>query len=181
MNEHHHPSDMKKDKPRTASFHKPAIQREKTSPPKGFALIAALLAILVLTAVGSLAFVVSTQDVRSSSRSVGEKKAFFAAEGGIHWLLGNFNPADLPSLLVSNVPVDPTNDPASVYTINNVALPTEEPENLPLPGFSMMGIQHWGQERYVAAVTGRNTRYASNVRIDLSLGHGPVEVMTTYR
>ncbi len=181
MNEHYHQLNLGRPRPVSASFDKPAIERVKTLSSSGFALIAALLAIMVLTAVGSLAFVVSTQDVRSSSRSVGEKKAFFAAEGGIHWLLGNFNPADLPSLLVSNVPVDPTNDPASVYTINNVALPTEDPENLPLPGFSMMGIQQWGQERYVAAVTGRNTRYASNVRIDLSLGHGPVEVMTTYR
>ncbi len=181
MNEQDHPLDMKRSAPHRILSINPPFNAEKTSPPNGFALIAALLAILVLTAVGSLAFVVSTQDVRSSSRSVGEKKAFFAAEGGIHWLLGNFNPADLPSLLVSNVPVDPTNDPASVYTINNVALPTDEPESLPLPGFSMMGIQHWGQQRYVAAVTGRNTRYASNVPIDLSLGHGPVEVMTTYR
>jgi Tfp pilus assembly protein PilX len=162
-------------------------QKVKIRSSNGFALIAALLAILILTAVGSLAFVVSTQDVRTSSRLVGEKKAFFAAEGGIPWLLGNFDPrlkpigsAD-PTLLVSDVQVDPANDPESVYSVTTLGLATEEPESLPMPGFSMMGIQSWAQERYEATVTGRNTRYASNARIDLSLGHGPVEAMTTYR
>src|SRR3972149_9338681 len=91
--------------------------KRKIRSPQGFALIAALLAILVLSSVGILTFVVSTQDVRISSRTVGEKKAFFAAEAGIHWLVGNFVPTNLPSLLVSNVQIDPSNDPESVYTV----------------------------------------------------------------
>jgi hypothetical protein len=167
----------------TKNFDNPVGQRVRIASSNGFALITALLAILVLTAVGTMAFVVTTQDVRISSRSVGEKKAFFAAEGGIHWLLGNFDPSNLANILANNVnvKVDPTNDPQSVYTINNITLPTQEPETLPLPGFSTGGIQEWGQQRYVARVTGTNTRYSSNVQIDLSLGYGPVEIMTAYR
>ncbi len=163
------------------SFDKPVPPSRKIASSGGFALIAALMAILVLTAVGAMAFVVSTKDIRIASRVVGEKKAFFAAEGGIHWLLGNFDPGNLPGLLKSNVPVDSTNDPESVYSITQVAIPSQEPETLPLPGFSWMGIQHWGQQRYIAAVTGNNTRYRSQVQIDLSLGYGPVEIMTSYR
>jgi len=49
---------------------------------KGFALVAAIMALLVLTAVGLLAFALSTQDLRISSRWVGEKKAFLGGGGG---------------------------------------------------------------------------------------------------
>ena len=42
---------------------------------KGFAIVAAIMAILVLTAVGVLVFALSTQDIRVSGRLVGEKKA----------------------------------------------------------------------------------------------------------
>ena len=163
------------------NYEKPVSRRARIGSSEGFALIAALLAILILTAVGTLAFVVSTQDVRISSRVVGGKKAFFAAEAGTHWLLGNFDPTNLPGLMVSNQKVDATNDQNSIYTVNNVALPTVEPETLPLPGFSTGGMQEWGQERFVARVTGQNTGYGSNVPIDLSLGYGPVEITTAYR
>ena len=164
-------------------FEKPVSRKARILSSEGFALITALLAILILTAVGTLAFVVSTQDVRISSRVVGEKKAFFAAEAGVHSLLGNFDPSNLANILANNinVKVDPANDPQSVYTINQLALPAQEPETLPLPGFSSGGIQEWGQQRYVSRVTGQNTRYASSVQIDLSLGFGPVEIMTAYR
>ena len=64
----------------------------------GFALIAALLAIWILTAFGLLVFTVTTQDVRISSRVVGEKKAFYATEAGIHSLTQVFNPLNLRRL-----------------------------------------------------------------------------------
>ena len=62
---------------------------------KGFALIASLLALWILAALGILVFTVTTQDVRISSKTVGEKKAFLAAESGVSWLTQNFNPANL--------------------------------------------------------------------------------------
>ncbi len=163
------------------SFKKTSRPIRKIASSGGFALIAALMAIFVLTVVGAMAFVVSTKDIRITSRVVGEKKAFFAAEAGIHWLLSNFTPGNLSGLLQSNVQVDSTNDPQSVYSITQIGIPGQEPETLPLPGFSSGGIQEWGQQRYIATVTGQNTRYASNVQIDLSLGYGPVEIMTAYR
>ena len=56
--------------------------RFKGKDEEGFALIAALLAITILTAVGLLVFAMSTQDIRISGRLVGEKKAVSAAEAG---------------------------------------------------------------------------------------------------
>ena len=47
---------------------------------RGFALIAALMAAGILTASGISVFTVSTQDVRISSRILGERKALLAAE-----------------------------------------------------------------------------------------------------
>lgn len=152
-----------------------------TQKEKGFALIAALLTIWVLTAVGILVFTVSTQDIRISSRLVGEKKAFAAAEAGIHSLTQTLNPANLSGSSVSNVQVDSSNDPDSKYTIGTPTRPTSGPSVVPLPGYAIGGGQQWGQERFIARVTGTNTRYNSMVQIDVGVGYGPVEISTLYR
>ena len=60
---------------------------------RGFALIAALLANLILLAVGIVALNLSTGDIRISMRVVGDKKAVNAAEAGLHWLTVNFDAA----------------------------------------------------------------------------------------
>ena len=149
------------------------------SSKSGFALIAALLALMILTAMGMLVFAISTQDIRISSRTVGEKKAFAAAEAGIHRLSQNFDPDNLPASSKSNVQVNPANDPESRYTIGTPAYPGKGPSVVPLAGYAIGGGQQWRQARYVTRVTGTNTRYGSNVQIDTSLGYGPVETTTT--
>jgi Tfp pilus assembly protein PilX len=150
--------------------------------PGGFALVAALLAIFFLTALGLAVFTVSTRDVRISSRVVGEKKAFSAAEAGVHQLSQNFDPENLSASIKSLIQVDPNNDPDTRYTIAEApSRPTSGPATVPLPGYAIGGGQIWGQERYMAQVTGVNTRYQSNTQIDVGLGFGPVEITTVYR
>ncbi len=153
----------------------------KARSKNGFALIAALMAILILTAVGILAFTVSTQDIRISSRVIGEKKAFSATEAGIHQFMLSFDPANLAAFPVSNVQVDSTNDPDSRYTIGAPSRPTSGPAAVPLSGYAIGGGQQWGQERFNAAVSGTNTRYNSLVQVNIGAGYGPVEISTTYR
>ncbi len=148
---------------------------------KGFALIAALLTIYVLTAVGILVFTVSTQDIRISGRLVGEKKAFAAAEAGVHRLTQILDPANLAGSALSDQQVDSTNDPDSRYSIGTPARPDSGPSTVPLPGYAIGGGQQWGQERFIARVTGTNTRYSSMVQIDVGVGYGPVEISTLYR
>jgi len=148
---------------------------------KGFALIAAIMAMMVLTAVGLLAFALSTQDIRISSRLVGEKKSFSAVEAGIHRFTLTFDPANLNASVVSNVQVDSGNDPTSLYTIGLPARPTSGPGSLPLPGYAIGGGQQWGQERFNNRVTGTNTRYNSLIQVDIGAGFGPVEISTAYR
>lgn len=151
----------------------------KIENKKGFALIAALLAILILTAIGVLVFTITTQDIRVSTRIVGEKKAFSAAEAGVHYVIQNFNPDNLAANIVNNVQVDAATDPDSRYTVNSLSSSSMPP--LPLPGYAIGGGQQWGQARYNASVTGTNTRYGSSVTIDVGIGYGPIEITTMYK
>lgn len=155
--------------------------RFEAQAKNGFALIAALMAIWILTAVGILVFAISTQDIRISGRLVGEKKAFAAVETGIHRLSQTLDPANLPGSAVPDAPVDATNDPASRYTIGTPARPTSGPSSLPLAGYAIGGGQQWGQERFNARVTGGDTRYNSMVQVDVGVGYGPIEITTLYR
>ena len=68
---------------------------------KGFALITAILAIMILMALGFLAISVTTGDLKITSRVVGEKKALSAAETGIHRLMQNFDPANMAGAQVT--------------------------------------------------------------------------------
>ncbi len=153
---------------------------------KGFALIAALLAISVLTALGMLVFSVTTQDVRVSSRTVGERKAFSAAESGTHWLTQNFDPANPGNAVKSGVVVDSTSsgDPRTQYSIASHPsgwVPTTGPVAVPYAGYAMGGGEMWGRQRFLGRVTGTNTGYNSSVEIDVGIGYGPVDISTMYR
>jgi len=148
---------------------------------RGFALIAALLANLILLAVGIIAINLSTQDIRISMKMVGEKKAMAAAESGIHALTQNFDPGNLMASALTNVQVDASNDPNSRYTVAAPTPPTTGPTILPMAGYSIGGGQMWGQERFDTTVTGTNTAYNATVQIDIGLGFGPIEITTMYR
>jgi len=152
---------------------------------KGFVLIAAVLACLILLALAMLVIHLSTQDLRISARTVGEKKAMSAAETGIHRLIQNFDPLQLSASTVPNTndtgEVDPVNAPGDFYTISAPYLPTSGPAFLPLAGFSSGGGQSWGQRRYNVDVTGRNNTYGTRADIGVGLGYGPIEISTMSR
>lgn len=147
----------------------------------GFALVAAILACVILFALAMLVIHLSTQDLRSSAKNVGDKKAMSAAETGIHRMIQNFDPQNLSASTATNAQVDSTNDPNSVYTISTPARPTSGPTFLPMTGFSIGGGQSWGQSRYIVNVTGRNTAYDTSVSIDTGVGYGPIEISTMSR
>ncbi len=147
----------------------------------GFALISSILALFILMGLGLLAFTVSTRDVRVSSRVVGEKKAFSAAEAGIHHLTSSFAPENLGASAVTQSQVDPYTDPDSRFSITAPSRPTFGPATIPIAGYAIGGGQVWGQERFNARVTGINTRYNSTMPVDVGLGFGPVEITTAYR
>ncbi len=150
---------------------------------EGFALIAALLAILIITAVGVLVFTVTTRDIRVSTRVTGEKKAFSAAEAGVHSLIQNFNPLDSAASNKVNVVVDAATDLDTVYSIANTA-----PSGagwVSMTGYTFSygsgSTPPMGNNTFNSEVTGRNTRYESSVQIDAGLGYGPTPFGTQYQ
>ncbi len=150
---------------------------------RGFILISALLALCLLTALAALVFVVTTQDIRISTRALGEKKAFAAAETGAHVLLRDYNPANKDGSRVSDVQVDPANDPETRYSISPPPggwIPARPPWAVPMAGFSMGGGESWAQTRTLAISSGTNTRFMSNVQIEVGIGYGPVNLTTNY-
>jgi hypothetical protein len=156
-------------------------RKRRLSSEKGFALITAIMACVILFALAMLIINLSTGDLRVSARSVGDKKAMSAAETGIHRAMQSFNPQNLAATVVAGVQVDPANDPASVYTIGAPAAPATGPLFLPLEGYSIGGGQTWGQRRYEMNVEGRNTAYGTRMNIRTGVGYGPVEVSTMFR
>jgi Tfp pilus assembly protein PilX len=146
---------------------------------KGFALIAAILALMILLAVGVLVFTVTNQDIRISSRIVGEKKAFMSAEAGIHNLMQGFAPDDLSASVKTDYLVDP-NDATSKFSVTAPQAPTSGPAAVRIPGYNIAG-EDYGLLRFVTTVTGENTAYNSQVQIDVGVGYGPVNLTTIYR
>lgn len=155
-----------------------AAIRSSYKNEQGFIIVVALLALLLLTAVGALVFNLTTQDIRVSTRSIGEKKAFSAAQAGIHRLAehANTNHGDIRTYLVSNQVVDAGGDSKSKFSVGNVNIPGT-PASLPLADFQ----PPWGQTVTTKSVTGINENYNSRVMMDVGMGYGPVDTTTVYR
>jgi Tfp pilus assembly protein PilX len=157
-------------------------RKEFISSQKGFALVTAILACVILFALALLVIYLSTSDLRTSGRSVGEKKALNAAETGIQRMIQNFDPQNLAaSQTTEEQQVDAANDPNSVYTIGIPANPASGKLFLPMIGYSIGGGQSWGQRHYAVTVEGRNTAYNTRVEIATGIGYGPIEITTMSR
>jgi len=145
---------------------------------EGFALVAAIMACLILLAVGLLVIALSTQDIRVSAKIVGDKRSLAAAEEGISSILQTFNP-QIPITVPTTVL---RADGVSNYTINYPAIPpTKGPSIIPLAGYSIGGGQAWGQSRYNLDVVGSNTQYNREGTIGVGFGYGPVDMTTMSR
>lgn len=151
------------------------------SSEKGFILLTAIIASVILLALTMLIVNVTNVDLTISSKSVGHKKAMSAAEAGIHSMMQNFDPLNITSSAVTNIQVDASNDPGTVYTVSTPSIPTISPTFLPMSGYSIGGGQQWGQRVYNVNVTGRNTKYKTVVTIGTGIGYGPVESSTMMR
>jgi Tfp pilus assembly protein PilX len=148
---------------------------------EGFALIAAILANMILLAVGIIAINISTQDLRISMRVVGDKKAMSAAEAASHWVIMNLNPDNPGSVVKTNQPLNELGSELtsrSRITITQPAPPTMGPLFMKMPGYDMSSNQ-WILLRYNTTITGRNDDYQASVTVDLGLGYGPVDA-TSY-
>jgi len=158
----------------------PSVNR-RTSDERGVALVMAILACVILFALAMLVIYLSTSDLRTSRQYVGDKKSAAAAETGIHRLVQNFDPANPSAVAVTDQPVDAATDPNTLYSITTPSTPSTGPTFLPMAGYSIGGGQSWGQKRYEARVTGRNTAYGTRTEIEVGVGYGPIEITTISR
>ncbi|MBN1546777.1 MAG: pilus assembly PilX N-terminal domain-containing protein [Syntrophaceae bacterium] len=151
------------------------------SSQNGFALVTAILACAILMALAVLVIYISTGDLRTSGRSVGEKKALNAAETGIHRMIQSFDPQNLAASPATDVQVDAANDPNSFYTIGTPGNPASGKLFLPMTGYAIGGGQSWGQRHYSVTVEGKNTTYNTRAEIETGIGYGPIEITTMSR
>lgn len=151
---------------------------------KGFALVAAIMACIMLLAVGLLVVNMSTGDLRSSVITVGNKKALAAVESGIHSLV--MKNESLPIVKHDILSTQATWIAANGYTMNcAVASPTYvwssitsgydpnsqyaicapieatdssgiQLKDIPIPGF---GLDQYALAPFATSITGRNTNY----------------------
>ena len=148
---------------------------------KGIALIAALMACLILMALGTLVITLSTGDIGTSSQLVGAKRAVTAAEKGITRLTQNFDPLNLAASAQTTVAADSAVDPQSQYTIGTPFSPVAGPTVIPMAGYSLAGGQTAGLTIFNVNVTGQNTLYNTRVTVGVGVGYGPVEMTTMSR
>lgn len=131
----------------------------------GFVLIAAIMAVMIIMALGFFILTTTSQDLRISARLVGERKAFSAAESGVHEVCRQLNPTAL--IAIPWTQIDNVKDPFIEYRtdlpVRNGAIPS-----IPLPGYDL-------SKAYVGAVFdttvyGRDTSYTPDVETTIEIG-----------
>ena len=141
----------------------------KKNSEAGFALIAAIMACLILLALGMLVISLSTQDIRVSTKIVGEKRALAAAETGINTLLlQTADPRTVPAPVTTN-----RADGVSSFTINYPAKrpPVPIPPAVAIPPTRpCAGTSGCVWNVSYIEVVGKNTEYNTQVTIGAWMG-----------
>jgi hypothetical protein len=143
---------------------------------RGFVLVLALMGIMILLAIGYFALTVSTSDMMIAARLVGERKAFSAAEAGVHAVTSNYSSAPTANNTSTDLDCDDTtdwrqvdpSDPNASYCVTGSA---------EIPGmsqsctgaFSIEGGVSWHCKNFTSVVTGRDTQYDSRVSIAIGV------------
>ncbi|MBF0329500.1 MAG: pilus assembly PilX N-terminal domain-containing protein [Nitrospirae bacterium] len=154
---------------------------KRTENEKGFALVSALVVLLILMALSTLMYTITTRDVRVSTRMVGEYKAFAATEAGIHALISatNTNAGSMTNYTLSSTQVDAATDPDTYYSISTSTI-SGVPVSMPMAGYEIGGSnsKNYGYSVTNKTVTGTNTRYNSSMSVDVGIAYGPIEIST---
>ena len=143
----------------------------------GFVLMAAIIGMMILMAVGFLALTVSSDDLKISARIFGERKAFSAAEAGVHDVCLTFEPA---MAAMNNVAIDAANDPNVSYSVT-APVPDPTIPTITAVGSSIEGGKSWSYNIFNSIVTGRYASHGSTVSLDVGLRHGEVPSTPTYQ
>jgi Tfp pilus assembly protein PilX len=143
----------------------------------GFVLVAAIMAVMIMLAVGFFILTTSTQDIRISSRLVGERRAISAAECGAQAIYAS--PDDLVYLAanpIASTQCDATNDPDLTYTAT-----TQVADFSTSSGYDLATVS--ASPMYETIVTGTDAKYGTSASITIGMkppagkagtGQGPI-------
>ena len=134
----------------------------------GFVLVVAIMAVMILMAVGFFILTTTTQDVRMSTRLVGERQALSAAEACVHFIAANLSPTSARTF--TNVAYDMANNPNARFSSNSV--PNLSLSNMAAPGYSLSNETTYGQG-FDTVCVGRETGYGSSASIGIGTT-GPI-------
>lgn len=140
----------------------------KVSSENGFVLVVAIMAIIIMVAVGFFALTMISGDLMITSRLASERRAFSAAESGVHAVLSSLDFDNLQAANVSNIRVV-ADDPTLVYSARTVPI-----RQVYLPGYDL-SYRSWLHE---TIVTGRYTRDGSSVSLSVGAAASPVPADT---
>ena len=150
---------------------------------KGFILLVAIIACVILMALGILIFWSSNEDLRTSVVSLGEKRALAAVESGYHKAIQTFDPLapnyGIAGLIDTWNVVDTTHDPKSEFKWS--AVKGSPFAALPPPGFSMESTAGFGMARYDVTISGKNTEAKTEQQVDVGVAYGPVDLSLVYK
>ena len=158
------------------------MKKMNLSNEKGFALMAAIIACLILLAVGMLVINLTVGDLKSSSVAVGNKKSLAATESGIHRVIQDFNPPVALAYATADCVANPnwqqisTGDSAGIDDNTRYAVCTPTESTLPPVSVPGSAIDEWGMMRYNGGVVGQNTSYHSLTKVNIGIGYGPVSM-----
>jgi hypothetical protein len=128
----------------------------------GFVLIVALIAILILIAIGFFALTTISGDLMITYRLVGERKALLAAESGAYVIAAKQSTCYDDNGAVAKTSVDSGNDPHASYSAAAAVRDPVTPSVI-LPGNS------WPSAAWYVDVTGTDSDYNSTVTIRVGL------------
>jgi hypothetical protein len=130
------------------------------------------MAVMILMAVGFFILTTTSQDLRISSRMVGERKALSAAESGVQQFCINFTPYMAG---VTNQVVDAVNDPTATFDIGAATW------NRDMPSVTAYGFSDTMEYSvFRNTIIGRDTGYDSEVQLNIGVKYGPVPLGTEY-
>ena len=149
---------------------------------KGFVLLVAIIASLIILALGVLVISMSTGDLRGSAVTVGDKKALAATESGIYTLVQDFNPDPVTWTAANHYTLDMTSAasyiwrPVDAATDVNTEFAVGKPTVSNLPPVEMAGysLETWAMMLYNATIAGQSKSYKSVTNVDIGIGYGPV-------
>jgi hypothetical protein len=154
------------------------IFAKRLKSENGFVLIAAIMAVMIMLAVGFFILTTSTQDIRISARLVGERRAMSAAECGAQAIYASS--MDLPALAAAGSMTgqcDAVNDPSLTYSARTTATTYSTSGGYDLATAASSPV-------YETIITGTDATYDSSAGIVIGMkapaggksgtGYGPI-------